>query len=164
MPSESLGNLSPRLLEGNAYLGQQFERILREKAPLYDKEGKQVLQDMAGDEFTEANRNIAILKSALRDFIKLPNFPKEEGIRITHNLEELEKADPLSERMNYYGTEKMEKKNTYAMDHNKSYGQYKSSIMNLLNSLQSVLPKSMYEGLILKNNMFSGLLRWVNKN
>ena len=162
MPSESLGNSSPRPLEGKAYLGQQFERILREKARLYDREIRRVLQGMAGDEFTEANRNIAILKSALRDFIKLPSFPKEEGIKITHNLEELEKVDPLSERMNYYGTERMEKKNIYAMDHNKNFGQYKSSIMDLLNSLQNVLPKSMYEELIFKNNMFAGLLRWVN--
>jgi len=164
MPSELLGSLSPRPPEGKAYLGQQFERILREKARLYDREISGILQGMAGNEFTEANRNIAILKSSLRDFIKLPNFPREEGIRITHNLEELEKTDPLSERMNYYGTERIEKKNTYVMDHNKNFGQYKSSITNLINSLQNVLPKSMYEELILKNNMFAGLLRWVNQD
>ena len=164
MPSESLGILSPRPLEGKAYLGQQFERILREKARLYDREISGVLQGMTGNEFTEANRNIAVLKSALRDFIKLPNFPREEGIIITHNLEELEQTDPLFERMNYYGTERIDKKNTYVMDHNKNFGQYKSSITNLINSLRNVLPKSMYEELILKNNLFAGLLRWMNQD
>ena len=164
MPSESLVNLPPRPLEGKAYLGKQFERILREKARLYDKEISKVLQGMTGNEFTEANRNIAIFKSALRDFIKLPNFPKEERIIIIHNLEELENTDPLSERMNYYGAEGIEKKNNYAMDHNKNFGQYKSSIINLINSLQNVLPKSIYEELTSKNDMFAGLLRWINQD
>ena len=164
MPSESL-SLSPRpRLEGKEFFGHQFERILREKAHIYDKEEvKKVLQDMTGDEFTEANRNIAILKSALRAFIKLPNFPQKEGIEIIHNLEELEKDDPLSERMNYYGTEKVDKKNIYAMDHNKNFGQYKSSIINLLKSLENVLPTKMYEDLISKDNMLAGLLKWVNQ-
>jgi hypothetical protein len=162
MPSESL-SLSPRL-EGKEFFGQQFERILREKAHLYDKEEvKKVLQNMAGDEFTEANRNIAILKSALRVFIKLPNFPQKERTEIARNLEELEKADPLSDRMNYYGTEEVDKKNIYAMNHNKNFGQYKSSIINLLKSLQNVLPTKMYENLISKDNMLAGLLRWVNQ-
>ena len=165
MPSlSSLESFLPKPLEGKAYLGQQFERILRKKAQLYDKEVKGELEDITGDEFAEANRNIAILKNALRDFIKLPSFPEVDRAIITHLLRELEEADPLSERMNYYGTEKMEKKNMYALDHNKNFRQYKASLMDLLKSLENVLPENMYKELISKNNVFAGLLKWVNRD
>jgi len=160
MLSESLG-LQIRRPEGKEFLGLQFKKLLQEKGKLYDEELTTVIKEMAGEEFAKANRNIAVLKSALREFIKIPNFPKEEEDKINANLAKLEQADPLPERMNYSDTEEMNKKNDYALLHNNGFAEYKSAIMNLLFGLENVLPESMYKELLSKNGMFAGLLNWV---
>jgi hypothetical protein len=162
MPRESFG-LQIRQPEGKEYLGEQFKKILQKKAQYYDEELTRVMKDMAGEEFAKANRNIAVLKSALRDFTKIPNFPKEEIGKINANLAKLEQVDPLPERMNYSNTEEVNKKNDYALLHNNGFAEYKSAIMNLLFGLQNVLPESMYQELLSRNGMFAGLLDWVEK-
>jgi hypothetical protein len=145
-------------------LGQQFKKLLQEKAQYYDKELMRVIEEMAGEEFAKANRNIAVLKSALREFIKIPDFPKEEAEKITANIAELEQADPLPDRMNYSNTEELNKKNYYALLHNNGFAEYKSSIMKLLFGLKNVLPENMYQDLLSRNGMFAGLLNWVDRS
>ena len=163
MPRESF-SLQPVKLEGKEYLGQQFKFLLEKKSKLYDKELMEVIENMAGVDFAKANRNIAVLKSALRDFIKTPNFPKEEEIKIIKDIELLEQNDPLSERMNHSNTNETEKKNYYADLHNNAFTEYKSRIMKLLFDLKNVLPENMYQGLLSQNGMFAGLLSWAENN
>ena len=162
MTMESVG-LQIRKPEGKEYLGQQFKNILQKKAQYYDKELMQIMQNIAGEEFAKANRNIAVLKSALREFIETPNFSKEEKDKINASLTKLEQTDPLPERMNHSNTEELNKKKYYAVLHNNGFAEYKSAIMNLLFSLENVLPESMYKELLSKNGMFAGLLNWVEK-
>ena len=163
MPRESL-SLQPRKLEGKEYLGQQFKFILEKKAKLYDKELVKLIGAMAGEDFAKANRNIAVLKSALRDLIKMPNFPKEEEAKIIEDIAFLEQNDPLTERMNHFGTNETEKKIYYANLHNNAFTEYKSRIMKLLFDLKNVLPENMYQGLLSQNGMFAGLLSWAENN
>ena len=162
MPSESFG-LQIRKPEGKEYLGQQFKNILQKKAQYYDKELIEIMQNMAGEEFAKANRNIAVLKNALREFIKIPNFPKEEIGKINASLVRIEQVDPLPERMNYSNTEELNKKKYYAVLHNNGFAEYKSAIMNLLFDLENVLPESMYKELLSRNGMFAGLINWVEE-
>ncbi len=162
MPSESFG-LQIRKPEGKEYLGQQFKNILQKKAQYYDKELVQIMQNIAGEEFAKANRNIAVLKSALREFIKIPNFPKEETDKINASIAKLEQVDPLPERMNHSNTEELNKKKYYAVLHNNGFTEYKSAIMNLLFDLKNVLPESMYKELLSRNGMFAGLLNWIEE-
>ena len=157
-------SLQPVKLEGKEYLGQQFKFLLEKKAKLYDKELVKPIGAMAGVDFAKANRNIAVLKSALRDFIKIPNFPKEEESKILADIELLEQNDPLTERMNHYDANETEKKIYYADLHNSAFTEYKSSIMRLLFDLKNVLPESIYQELLIKNDMFAGLLSWAENN
>ena len=157
-------SLQPVKLEGKEYLGQQFKFLLEKKAKLYDKELIKLIGAMTGEDFAKANRNIAVLKSALRDFIKIPNFPKEEEIKIIKDIELLEQNDPLTERMNHSNTNITEKKISYADMHNSAFTEYKSSIMRLLFDLKNVLPENIYQELLMKNDMFAGLLSWAEKN
>jgi len=163
MPHESL-SLQPRKLEGKDYLGQQFKILLEKKAKLYDKELVKPIGAIAGEDFAKANRNIAVLKTALRDFVKIPNFTKEEETKIIKDIELLEKNDPLAERMNHYGTNETKGKNYYADMHNNAFTEYKSRIMKLLFDLKNVLPENMYQGLLSQNGMFAGLLNWAENN
>lgn len=164
MPSESGIQTFKRPEGPKDLLGQQFKKLLQEKGRLYDKELEPVIEGLAGAEFAKANRNIAVLKSALRELVQTLNFPKEEAEKITANITELEQADPLPERMNYSNTENLDKKNNYALAHNIDFAKYKTSIMKLLFGLKNVLPESMYQELLSKNGMFAGLLAWVEKS
>lgn len=159
---ESLG-LQIRKPEGKEYFGQQFKNILLKKAQYYDKELIKEIENMAGEEFAKANRNIAVLKSSLRELMKIPTFPKEETDKINANLATLEQTDPLAERMNHSDTEELNKKKYYAVLHNNGFTEYKSAIMNLLFGLENVLPSSMYKELLSRNGMFGGLLSWVEE-
>lgn len=163
-PRESL-TIQPKKPEVNKeYFGQQFKKILQEKAQFYDTELAETMKNIAGEEFAKANRNVSILKNALTDFIKIKDFPEEERIKIHTDLALVDENDPIIERLNYYDTEKMEEKNNYAIDHNNKLEQYKSSIIDLLASLQNVLPESMCKELLLRNNMFAGVLKWVDQS
>ena len=163
MSRESFSPL-PVKLEGKDYLGQQFKILLEKKAKLYDEELMKVIGTMAGVDFAKANRNIAVLKNALRDFIIIPNFPKEEKAKITEDIALLEQNDPLTERMNHYNTNETEKKIHYADLHNNAFTEYKSSIMRLLFDLKNVLPENIYQELLIRNGMFAGLLSWAENN
>ena len=164
MPHESFGLQPFKKPEGpKDIFGQQFKKLLQEKGQYYDKELMKVMKEMAGEEFAKANRNIAVLKSALREFVKIPNFPKEEAEKINANIALLEQADPLPERMNYSNTEELDKKKIYALLHNNGFAEYKSSIMKLLFGLKNVLPENMYQELLSRNGMFAGLLDWAKQ-
>jgi len=94
--------------------GKEFKKLLVEAARRYDQELSKTIEMVAGKEFVAADRNVFILKSALRDLTKIPNFPKEDSFKINTNLSMVELNNPMIERLNYYNSEKAEEKNNNA--------------------------------------------------
>ena len=148
--------------KGKEYFGQQFKKILQEKANLYDQTMFKTNVSVAGEEFAKANRSSFILKSAINDLIKIKEIPENDREAINLNLVKIKQNDPLLDRLAYYDTDDIVEKNNQAITHNDKLIQYKNSIKDLFISLQNILPEGMHTELILRNDMFADLLNWVD--
>lgn len=165
MPNESFNFKSVESgLKSKESLGQEFKKILHNTAKYYDENLSELNRGIAGEEFNKANRSSFILKSSIKDFINIPDFPAADKSKIFTNLALVDFNDPAMERLHYHQAKEIIDKNSYAVKHNDKFLLYKSSVRGLLDNLQNVLPENMYQELLLRNDMFTDVLNWIDIN
>ena len=159
-------NSNEKTTYDQTYFGEKFkESLYKAKEAWEDPLRQEGIMAVAGEEYLEAAKNKGILMDALSDISNMSEVPEKikHAIRIYSSA--ISDYDPTPERFEYEFAVNEEEKNNLARKYNEKLIMYSSSIRNLFQVLEEILPIEMVEELRHRDGMFLQPIEWAaNQN